>query len=155
MARNDQPPYPSLSRRAFLQRVGSHFGAIGLVACGIGPSAPAPTPPQQSAPARPNIVLIMVDALRSDHVVSYGYHRSTTPNLDALITSQGVRFQTAFAAAPWTFPSNAAILSGQLPTRVGASWAARAVPPSVALLPGLGYVGADRQHHLVVPRHPV
>ena len=36
----------------------------------------------------PNILLIVVDTLRADHVSLYGYHRETTPNIDAFF-SQG------------------------------------------------------------------
>ena len=47
----------------------------------------------------PNVILMVVDALRSDHVSAYGYGRQTTPNLDTLINDQGVRFSTEAAQA--------------------------------------------------------
>ena len=34
--------------------------------------------------AAPNVLLIVIDCLRSDHVGAYGHFRATTPNLDAL-----------------------------------------------------------------------
>jgi arylsulfatase A-like enzyme len=84
---------------------------------------PADTPtvvPMPSGP--PNIILIVVDSLRADHLSSYGYARPTTPNLDALLAGQGVRFSDVTSAAPWTCPSNAALATGRTPTSLGASW---------------------------------
>jgi arylsulfatase A-like enzyme len=66
--------------------------------------------------------LIVVDSVRADHVSAYGYARNTTPNLDALIADQGVRFQQAISISPWTCPSNASLLTGRIPTAVGSSW---------------------------------
>src|SRR5262245_35135219 len=58
-----------------------------------------------AARERPSgIILIVIDALRADHVGAYGYARATTPNLDA-IARDGVVFEQAFSAANWTKPS--------------------------------------------------
>jgi arylsulfatase A-like enzyme len=62
------------------------------------------------------VVLIVVDTLRADHLGCYGYERPTSPELDA-IAAQGVLFENAFATSPWTLPSVASILTGQLPSR--------------------------------------
>ena len=70
----------------------------------------------QVAP-RPNIILIVVDALRADHISSYGYERPTTPNLDAFMAG-GARFAEATSASSWTFPSNATLLTGRMPRRI-------------------------------------
>ena len=66
----------------------------------------------------PNVLLITIETLRADHVSSYGYGRRTTPNLD-LLASQGARFETAIAQAPFTLPSIASVMSGRNPTRHG------------------------------------
>ncbi len=78
----------------------------------------------ETTPVSPNVVLIIVDALRADHVSSYGYqgYRDTTPNLDALVTDMGVRFEDAASMSPWTCPSNAATITGRSPSSLGASW---------------------------------
>ena len=47
-------------------------------------SEPRQSPQQTGGPSRPNIVIIMVDALRADHLKSYGYHRDTSPFLSEL-----------------------------------------------------------------------
>ncbi len=67
---------------------------------------------------RPNIVLIVVDTLRQSHVGCYGASRDTTPTLDAL-AAEGVRFESAYASAPWTCPSVASILTGRSPSSHG------------------------------------
>ncbi len=48
-----------------------------------------------------NVVLVTVDALRPDHLGSYGYHRPTSPNLDAL-AARSTRFQWAYCQTPLT-----------------------------------------------------
>ena len=83
---------------------------------------PLRSPATYAAPARPNVVLIIVDTLRADHLSAYGYPRDTTPNLDAWIASQGVRFQNTSSTASWTFPANAAMMTGMRPSSLGATW---------------------------------
>ena len=58
------------------------------------------------APAQPpaNVVLIVVDTLRSDRIGANGYPRGTTPHLDAL-ARRGTSFSRAYATASWTLPS--------------------------------------------------
>ena len=62
--------------------------------------------------ASPNILVIVVDALRADHVSSYGYSRVTSPNIDK-IAQQGVLFEHAIASSSWTQPSHASLLTGR------------------------------------------
>jgi len=81
--------------------------------------SPTPSPP-------PNIVLIVVDSLRADHVSAYGYERSTTPNLDQLMAAQGVLFKQAISTSSWTCPSNAALMSGQMPSTLNSTWTTNA-----------------------------
>jgi len=59
-----------------------------------------------------NVVFICVDTLRADHLVPYGYHRVTSPEIDRWAERHGVVFSTAVAPAPWTLPSHIAFLSG-------------------------------------------
>lgn len=91
------------------------------------PLPTATTPPTATpipTPAGPPqlILYIVVDSLRADHVSSYGYERPTTPNMDAWMAAQGMQFNQAIASASWTCPSNAALMSGQIPTRLGSTW---------------------------------
>jgi len=59
-----------------------------------------------------NILLIALDSLRADHLGCYGYHRDTSPNLDAL-AAQGAVLTGMFAPAIPTQPSFATIYTGQ------------------------------------------
>lgn len=93
----------------------------------------APTPTAVLQPPR-NIILIMVDATRTDHLSAYGYGRPTTPNLDALIAQAGVRFTEATSPAAWTFPANAAIVTGRSPTSLGVNWNVTKLPTGVRTL---------------------
>ncbi len=69
---------------------------------------------------RPNIVLIVVDTLRPDHLGSYGYQvRDTDPFLRRLWRSQGVRFDSAFSTSSWTTPAVASILTSLYPPEHG------------------------------------
>ena len=66
----------------------------------------------------PNILLIVMDAVRADHLSCYGYKRPTTPFLEEL-AANGVVFDRAFAAAPWTPPSHASLFTGTYRSRHG------------------------------------
>ncbi len=55
-----------------------------------------------------DVILIIVDTLRSDHLGCYGYHRDTTPSMDSLARA-GVRYTSVTAGEPWTLPSMATI----------------------------------------------
>jgi hypothetical protein len=80
-----------------------------------------------SAPDAPNIMVIVVDTLRADHLSSYGYTRPTSPNLDNL-AQQGVLFEYAFSTAPWTAPSHASMLTGRYPYEHRTFWIGNKIP---------------------------
>jgi arylsulfatase len=66
-------------------------------------------------PARPrDVIFILVDTLRADHLGAYGYGRGTSPNLDAF-ARQAVRFDNARSQASCTFPSVNSILTSRWP----------------------------------------
>lgn len=58
-----------------------------------------------------NVVLIMIDTLRADHLGVYGYKRNTSPWMDSF-AKQNNYATRAIAVAPWTAPSVASILTG-------------------------------------------
>ncbi|MBD3278092.1 MAG: sulfatase-like hydrolase/transferase [Candidatus Aegiribacteria sp.] len=60
---------------------------------------------------RQNILLIIIDTLRADHLSCYGYSRQTSPSLDSLAES-GTIWSNAQAQAPWTLPAHATIWTG-------------------------------------------
>lgn len=71
-----------------------------------------------SGNSKPNVMIIMIDTLRADHFSYRGYERETTPFMDSLARSY-LDFRKAFAAAPWTPPSVASILTGYYPSGHG------------------------------------
>jgi arylsulfatase A-like enzyme len=60
----------------------------------------------------PNVVVIVVDALRADHLSAYGYQRETSPFIDGL-AKEGIQFQNAISPSSWTQPSHASMLTGR------------------------------------------
>ena len=61
--------------------------------------------------AHPNVILIVMDTVRADHLSIYGYPRDTTPNLRRLAADSAVYAQ-AVSAADVTLTSHASIFSG-------------------------------------------
>ncbi|MGE3458260.1 MAG: sulfatase-like hydrolase/transferase [Kofleriaceae bacterium] len=66
----------------------------------------------QPATERPDILLISIDSVRADHTSLHGYHRATTPVLEALARS-GTRFDQAIAAGAVTRVSLPTLLFGR------------------------------------------
>lgn len=69
----------------------------------------------------PNIVLVVLDTARADHLPCYGYRRQTTPRICSL-ASEGVVYEDAVSPAPWTLPAHASLFTGQPPGRHGLHW---------------------------------
>lgn len=67
---------------------------------------------------RPNFLLVILDATRADACSCYGAERATTPRLDQL-AQQGIRYEQAISAAPWTLPALATIFTGLYPSQTG------------------------------------
>ena len=63
---------------------------------------------------RPNLILISIDTLRSDHCSVYGYYRDTTPNL-CKFAEQGVTFDLAYSPSDSTGPSHATMFTSLYP----------------------------------------
>src|SRR5712692_33735 len=70
-----------------------------------------PAPPRNA----PNVLLIVLDTLRSDRLGCYGSPLPTTPFLDQY-SREAVLFEKAFANAPWTLPSHVSFFTGYLPS---------------------------------------
>lgn len=94
--------------------------------------------------SRPNLVLIVVDTLRADHLTSYGYERPTALAIDRLLARQGAVFEAAYSQAPWTLPSVASFLTSRYPGElvegdVGSFGIPAAVPTLAERLRDAGY----------------
>lgn len=64
-----------------------------------------------------NVVLIIIDALRADHVGAVGYARNTTPNIDRLARHSQV-FRRAYSQSPKTANSAPSIVTGRYPSNL-------------------------------------
>lgn len=65
-----------------------------------------------------SVVLLLVDALRADHLGCYGYSHDTTPAIDRLCR-RGVSFRNAITASGWTQPAVASLFTGLNPLQHG------------------------------------
>ncbi len=80
--------------------------ALGVAACQSGP------------PPRWNVLLVVVDTLRADHLGCYGHPFDTSPHLDALAT-EAIVFDRAHAPAPRTAASHASLFTSTYPASHG------------------------------------
>ncbi len=83
---------------------------LGLLVATPGCAAPRTGPP--------DVVLIVLDTLRPDHLGVYGYERETAPFL-ADWARRSVVFRRAFSASTWTAPSTASIFTSLFPVQHG------------------------------------
>ncbi len=81
---------------------------------------------------QPNVVLVVMDTTRADD----GFDSAVAPTL-ADIGTAGARATEAIAAAPWTLPSHASMLTGTYPSKHGAHAGHELLDDSLSLLPEL------------------
>ncbi|OPL17684.1 MAG: hypothetical protein AVO35_08425 [Candidatus Aegiribacteria sp. MLS_C] len=84
-----------------------------MLSCGngSGSGSGAETAAGDEEEGSPNVLLLIIDTLRADHLSCYGYHRETSSCIDSLAAS-GTRWKNCVAQAPWTPASVASIMSG-------------------------------------------
>jgi arylsulfatase A-like enzyme len=101
---------------AFIRRVVLVL-AVVIPALVMGARRPAVVKRQQM-----NLLLILVDTLRADHLGCYGYRRPTSPHIDRL-ASESVVFERAYSHSPWTMPSVGSLFTSLEPKDHGiATW---------------------------------
>ena len=61
---------------------------------------------------RPDVILIIVDTLRADHLSAYGYAKPTSPNIDAFARRATV-FEQAISQSSYTIPSVLQIMTSR------------------------------------------
>jgi arylsulfatase A-like enzyme len=76
---------------------------------------------------RPNVLLMVMDTVRADHVSAYGYPRPTTPSLDRL-AREGALFEHASTPMPWA-PAHISLLTGLYMTQHGTNALQRVLDP--------------------------
>ena len=64
-----------------------------------------------ATPVRHNVIILMLDTVRADHLGVYGYKRLTSPNIDCF-ARENVKFSYTVTAIPWTPPSVATMFTG-------------------------------------------
>jgi len=69
--------------------------------------------PKKTAPP-PNVMILLIDSLRADHLADYGYHRNTNPFL-ARFGRRGIRFTNAFTQSTHTKVVVSSLFTGLLP----------------------------------------
>ncbi len=138
------PAVPAHGERGLLARLSS-FRANLLVPhrppAELPPGLPLTGEAISSSGARPtraalaaavqqaNVVVVVLDAARVDHLGCYGYPRDTTPNFDRL-AREGMLFEQHFCEQPETLPSTLSLLTGQYPDTHGLTGNLAAVPAS-------------------------
>ena len=124
------PPGSRRDRRALLG------GALSLAALAVGVALLQPRPSvdgeaTRSGRSRPNVVVLLVDTLRTDHTGLGG--RAITPRLAGLAGAGSVTtFTTAMSPAASTVPSVKSLFTGRSPSAWGLATAGSAPPPADA-----------------------
>jgi arylsulfatase A-like enzyme len=78
----------------------------------FAPSAP---------PERADVLLIVLDTVRADHMSLYGYARPTTPALERF-AERATLYERAQSQAIWTLPGHASLFTGLRPSEHQAEW---------------------------------
>lgn len=117
------------------------FGSLATATRRVAPAAFARD--NTATAGSVNVCVFLIDTLRADRVGAYGYdRRPTSPHMDALAQT-GVVFEQAYAAAPWTLPSVASLMTSQFPCEHGLVATRQALAAHVETLPqllqGLGF----------------
>jgi arylsulfatase len=94
------------------------WGSMGILAAIPTGGRPSSGPAAGAPGGRPNFLLIVIDALRADHLGAYGYARPTSPSIDRF-AGGAVLFRNAVAPSAWTLPSMASILTSTYPGEHG------------------------------------
>ena len=68
--------------------------------------------------AKPNLIFVVIDACRADHLSCYGYPKKTSPNLDKLV-EDGALFTNCYSCTTATDSSLTSIFSGRYPVSHG------------------------------------
>ena len=68
--------------------------------------------------SKPNVLIILLDGARADHMGCFGYPLETTPHMDTL-AREGLRFSDVVTPSPWSRPAFASLLTGRYPSSIG------------------------------------
>ena len=80
-----------------------------------------------------NVIVILVDCLRADHLGCYGYTSNTSPFLDRIARS-GITFENCITPSSWTIPSVVSLFTGVYPQQHGVNEFGTVIPKSLFTL---------------------
>jgi len=89
---------------------------------------------QIGSATRPNVLVIVMDTVRADHLSLYGYDRNTTPNLKALARDSAV-YLNAISSSDITLTSHASLFTGMYASWHGAYCDPESAPYGQAVNP--------------------
>ena len=111
-----------------------------------GPVAVAPARPDPALrkAGQPNVLFILVDTLRRDHLTPYGYERETSPEMARWLATPGAVVEDAYSQAPWTLPSVTSFMTSRYPGEIlhgdpATFGIPNGVPALAEVFSGLGY----------------
>lgn len=121
-----------LARALALGRYRLATPALGVVLAGVWvaalvavlapePSDALPADIAASSAERPNVLLVVLDTVRADHLSCYGYHRRTTPNIDRFVEDARL-YENCMSPGCWTLPSHASFFTGLPNSAHGCNW---------------------------------
>ncbi len=119
-ARREEATGRYARRIALLLGLGAVLGLVNLAPALHASRASA----SAAAPERPNLIVIVLDALRADHLGLHGYERDTSPALDAF-ARDAVVFEQAISQSTFTKASIASLFTGRAPYEHGVYWGDR------------------------------
>jgi arylsulfatase A-like enzyme len=125
---------PGAARRA-LGHLRSAVAVAGLAALagGLFFCWGSPAFGASRATGHPPVIIVSIDTLRADRTGFLGSSRPLTPRLDDL-AAQGVIFEQASAAAPWTLPSHVSLFTSLLPFDHHVRWSWMRIDPERSML---------------------
>jgi len=100
---------------------------------GFGPGGEMADRPTAASLEKPNVLVILIDALRADHLGAYGYTRPTSPRIDAF-AKEGALFLHNYSQSSWTKPATASLHTSRFPSMHQTYLEKQAVPQSERLL---------------------
>lgn len=123
-----------LLREQPFRRARAAAAALGVLALAsaIGGAAALSWVESRRAAGKPNVLIVCLDTMRADALGALGGH-GRTPLLDRL-AAEGVLFEQATAAAPWTLPSHVSLFTSRLPFDHGTRFSMNRINPNRLLL---------------------
>src|SRR5579864_88433 len=101
--------FSALTSAAWVLGLAMLAGSAWLARAAPAQNLPSPIVPKTAT--QPNVILVVMDTVRADHLSVYGYARETTPNLKRLAEDSAV-YNRAISASDFTLTSHATLFTG-------------------------------------------